>query len=172
MRPRSTFDTANIDNIKFAVKNGLTTNHWGSTIFRSIDLFKIKNKRITYLVASSEKQAQYHNLSSVQKMITGFTEYSGKLNLLVEESLFLLNLCHNDNLIDNNTNKLIKNFINNCNNIEHLRFIKRLLSNIYCSMCNTTEQINAILKLIESKKRKNYGLLKFNMINLIKILIH
>lgn len=71
MRPRDTFTEENINTIKEAVVDGKTTNHWGTTIFKPFDRFKVKNDGVVDLVKNSKRLSYVDKFTETQKKIAG-----------------------------------------------------------------------------------------------------
>lgn len=75
MRPENNFLANEKELIKTAAKKGLTTNHWASKIFATVDKFGRKNTKLTNLLKNLESLSYTKSMSPLQKRLCGFLKY-------------------------------------------------------------------------------------------------
>lgn len=149
MRPKKMFSPKDIYNIQTAVIEGKTTNHWGSTIFKPFDRFKMKNTEISNLVTNSKKISYYPQMTQLQRKICDFTP--SEHDDIKAQCLFLLNKCLQENAINANLYRKISCYVKSNDDINTTRKITRLLMKQYCTKVDSSDKI---LSFIDPKNIK------------------
>lgn len=151
MRPKSSHSDESLATIQKAVREGLTTNHWGGKIFKPVDRFNQKNSKVKTLTANPQSLSIYRTLNPLQRKLCGFDDWKMVLTLepednMRDECLYILDLC--DNLKPYQKQELGL-FIKSTNKFN----LKKLLSMLVKFYCGRNE-IATIMNFIKDQEKE------------------
>ena len=122
MRPKQMFNDNDLKTVQTAVTEGLTTNHWATTIFKPFDRYNQKAPAVINLIRQSKSLSYVDKLTDVQSELIGLSKSS--VEFLHNYIMELTDEC----IIDENDNNSIKLITKNT-------FLKKELYKILAYLC-------------------------------------